>query len=697
MADFAYIYLPINQIITTLSGTMKQKTLWLTILCLLTGVLFVQAQDDSASANTPMIVSTASTDDPGFPPYQKGFYVGLRGGYLLRNKSLSDNPLYHFSNGLFAEVTGGWRNRLFGWDLAVGMLSIKRDHSKAGSFAAAAEDVLKSQDNAGIFRNALDSGQAKGDYFHFPENTESGRSVKDFKGYYALTGPRLWLGSERLQGSVYVQVGVAFRRFGYYYLSGNGASPDHYTYSVNDAATGATIGTADVSVNGSYEQYGMTQTFYDAFKASGQASPENVKEKAGIQFIGRGGASFELFLTPKAALSLGVDYWYIPSPQMTGQSGAQGTLSGPVMLEDPKAAVEIARDINSKYSFTNTYTEKKDLGFLSVSLGVKFWLGNKKPKETAPAPLPPPVLKPAEKSIAVKVIDQPTGKPLADVMVRIEKVGGDEVVETLTMEDGTIPLLSNAAPGTYKITGAKNGINATEARVLPEDFAGNTTVIYRQLIHNDLRFTLAGKTINKETSAPLPFIQTSLSNESKGMAEQQTSDSAGRFHYQLEQHTDYNVIAQHKGYFSNREKVTTKGLNRSEVIYVNLALEVMELKKDASIVLKDIYYDYNKWDIRPDAAVVLDNLVQTLQQNPSVRIELSSHTDSRGGDAFNMTLSRKRAEAAVRYLVSKGITANRLQAKGYGETRLLNNCGNDVPCSEEQHQLNRRTEIKVIE
>ncbi|HEX7755837.1 MAG TPA: OmpA family protein, partial [Niabella sp.] len=80
-----------------------------------------------------------------------------------------------------------------------------------------------------------------------------------------------------------------------------------------------------------------------------------------------------------------------------------------------------------------------------------------------------------------------------------------------------------------------------------------------------------------------------------------------------------------------------------------------------------------------------------------VRIELSSHTDSRGGDAFNMTLSRKRAEAAVRYLVSKGITANRLQAKGYGETRLLNNCGNDVPCSEEQHQLNRRTEIKVIE
>lgn len=85
-----------------------------------------------------------------------------------------------------------------------------------------------------------------------------------------------------------------------------------------------------------------------------------------------------------------------------------------------------------------------------------------------------------------------------------------------------------------------------------------------------------------------------------------------------------------------------------------------------------------------------------MQQNPTLKIELSSHTDSRGNDDYNLKLSQRRADAAVAYIVSKGINRNRLEAKGYGETRLVNNCGNGVECSEEQHQENRRTEIKVL-
>ena len=101
-------------------------------------------------------------------------------------------------------------------------------------------------------------------------------------------------------------------------------------------------------------------------------------------------------------------------------------------------------------------------------------------------------------------------------------------------------------------------------------------------------------------------------------------------------------------------------------------------------------------NIRPDAAVILNNVITILQQNPTLEIELSSHTDSRGKDQYNMDLSDRRAKSAVAYLIAKGIDAKRLEAKGYGETKLLNKCSNGVACTEEEHQANRRTEIKVL-
>jgi outer membrane protein OmpA-like peptidoglycan-associated protein/tetratricopeptide (TPR) repeat protein len=116
----------------------------------------------------------------------------------------------------------------------------------------------------------------------------------------------------------------------------------------------------------------------------------------------------------------------------------------------------------------------------------------------------------------------------------------------------------------------------------------------------------------------------------------------------------------------------------------------------SSFVLNNIYYDLDKSNIRPDAAVELDKLVMILKEHPTMRIELSSHTDSRAPDAYNMVLSQRRAAAAVAYLVSKGIDKKRMIAKGYGETRLVNKCANEVPCSEAEHQLNRRTEVKIL-
>jgi len=122
-----------------------------------------------------------------------------------------------------------------------------------------------------------------------------------------------------------------------------------------------------------------------------------------------------------------------------------------------------------------------------------------------------------------------------------------------------------------------------------------------------------------------------------------------------------------------------------------IILERLVLER--AIVLENIYYDLDKADIRPDAALELDKLVQILKDNPQIRIELSSHTDARASDEYNDLLSQRRAESAVQYLISQGIAASRMEARGYGKRQLII----ENAQTEEEHQVNRRTEFKVIE
>lgn len=124
-------------------------------------------------------------------------------------------------------------------------------------------------------------------------------------------------------------------------------------------------------------------------------------------------------------------------------------------------------------------------------------------------------------------------------------------------------------------------------------------------------------------------------------------------------------------------------------------IELDRIKLDKRIAIRNIYYDFDKWDIRPDAAKQLDKVVTLMNDNPGMSVELGSHTDSRGRDTYNDTLSQRRAEAAVEYIISQGIMRERITAKGYGETQLSNRCANGATCSEEEHQLNRRTELRI--
>ena len=167
----------------------------------------------------------------------------------------------------------------------------------------------------------------------------------------------------------------------------------------------------------------------------------------------------------------------------------------------------------------------------------------------------------------------------------------------------------------------------------------------------------------------------------------------------LNDNSDYSFVANKTDYLNNIATFTTKDLprdaaNPEKTYEVEILLE--HIFKNKEITLENIYYDYDKWNIRDDAKPTLIELGNLLQNNPAIKIQLSSHTDCRGRDTYNLTLSQKRAESAVEYLISRGIETLRLRAQGYGETQPAVSCVCEK-CTEEQHQSNRRTTFKILE
>lgn len=162
----------------------------------------------------------------------------------------------------------------------------------------------------------------------------------------------------------------------------------------------------------------------------------------------------------------------------------------------------------------------------------------------------------------------------------------------------------------------------------------------------------------------------------------------------------YRVKGDKEGYLSGSANFNTVGRTESDTLRVDIYLKRFYL--DKAYALRNIYYDYDKWFLREESKLTLDTLYQIMIDNPTIIVELGSHTDSRATYTYNIVLSQRRAESAMYYLLSKGIPQERLTAKGYGETRLLNACFDDPDCPQAGpgdcpcHQKNRRTEFKII-
>lgn len=210
-----------------------------------------------------------------------------------------------------------------------------------------------------------------------------------------------------------------------------------------------------------------------------------------------------------------------------------------------------------------------------------------------------------------------------------------------------------------------------------------------------LLFAVEGEVIDRETRLPLDAIKIFLVNKTTGKDTITLSDAQGKFRFELDDEMDYTVRGDMKKYFSKQEgEISTKNLKISTIFNVTFELEKAD---DAYLVkLNNIYYDFDKWNIRMDAIPELGRVVNFMNSMPDVNIELRSHTDSRGPEVYNQWLSQKRAESAVNYLQKSGIGSGRLTAQGLGETQLANRCADGIQCTKAEHQLNRRTEFKVV-
>lgn len=216
--------------------------------------------------------------------------------------------------------------------------------------------------------------------------------------------------------------------------------------------------------------------------------------------------------------------------------------------------------------------------------------------------------------------------------------------------------------------------------------------------------SLEGKVINSTYGKAVPNATVTIVNKCTGEETTLTTNDKGEYQYCLECGCDYLVkgAKKHLG-ADKKEVILSKGDCPNDKVLKDLSLKIStieemeegDLTKGAILELSNVFYDFNKADIRPDATVDLDKLTKLMTEHPSLEVELSSHTDSRGNNVYNQQLSQRRAEAAVQYLTTRGINTNRLSAKGFGETALRNQCTDGVKCTEEEHQLNRRTEVRV--
>ena len=301
-----------------------------------------------------------------------------------------------------------------------------------------------------------------------------------------------------------------------------------------------------------------------------------------------------------------------------------------------------------------------------------------------------------------------TGILLPNTTVQFKNASGLVIGETTTADDGTFAFETETV-GAFTVTGTKDNYFSGTGRLEIKD--DSPDVISQDVIlEKDPGFALLAVITDKKSKAPIEGVKVTLVNNMTGTQEVVETNEKGEIlrpirDKKLNDRISYNIRLEKSGYVAkgttyNRELTKEGRYVVSDEL--NLGMDKMDVGLDLAkaIDLKPIYFDLAKYNIRPDAALELDKIVKVLNENPTMVVELGSHTDCRGTAAKNQELSQKRAMASADYIKQRIQNPDRIYGMGYGESKILNGCtceGKKNPkYTEAQHQVNRRTEFLIV-
>jgi len=315
--------------------------------------------------------------------------------------------------------------------------------------------------------------------------------------------------------------------------------------------------------------------------------------------------------------------------------------------------------------------------------------------------------------LLIAVYDADTKMPLDHSKITFtDDKGEEQTVETDA--DGIVKMDNIVTGHNYAFKAEKEGYDPNTVTYLTDECDTETprleiplqrpgldssSLIARDKIPSSLRpdaktCIIKGKVRMLSSKEPLEGVLVTLKNECDGTTITTYSDKDGNFEFTAVEGCDYTLQGK-KDELGSKSSLLEK-FNCNDA--ANIVPEIYMFKEGDLVEIENIYFDYGKYYIRRDARAGLDKLVDIMRQYPNMKIELRSHTDSRSSKEFNQRLSDNRAKSTAEYLFKRGISRSRiLDYKGFGETQLVNGCADGVKCSEAEHQLNRRTEIKVVQ
>lgn len=296
--------------------------------------------------------------------------------------------------------------------------------------------------------------------------------------------------------------------------------------------------------------------------------------------------------------------------------------------------------------------------------------------------------------LALNLKDAATGEPIPAGTITLGGLN-DNRSFTSASNGGIVTRILPESQYTVQIS--KPGYKAQTISVNSYNRMNNDTISQDIMLESDFAIYYNAVVIDENTYEQIADPTIVFAKLGGKSADTTYLSGAETFTRSLDPNAEYAVYAVKDKYYSNERMVSTAGITKNMgTTRIKDTLFMKELKIGEVYKIDNIYYDYNKANIREDAKPSLNRLIQLLEQYPDMSIQVNSHTDCRGANAYNMNLSKARANSVIKYLQERGINKKRLEFKGFGETKPVEDCPVCDECSEEQHQRNRRTEFQIV-